>query len=116
MGVEGLLVLGDAGLQSGRLHPRLSAVDMRLISDILPQDLLVLLVDHRHLLSVHVVRLLLLLVRLYRLSSSLEGALAAGALAFLASATVLPCGRVLAPGLLCEHLFVLGQHVLLGGE
>lgn len=116
MGVEGLLVLGDAGFQAGSPYLRLSAVDVRLVSDVLPQGLLVLLVDHRHWLTVHVVRLLLLhllVVRLYRLSSALEGALAAGALAFLTTATVLPRGRVLAPGLLCEHLFVLGQHVLL---
>jgi hypothetical protein len=68
LSVECLLVFRDAGFQAGSPDFRLSAIDVSLISNILSQHLLLLLVNHRHLLPIHVMGLLLrllLVVRLY---------------------------------------------------
>lgn len=59
LGVEGLLILGDTCFQTGGLNFWLATVNVRLVANVLPQDLLLLLMDDRHLLSVHVMGLLL---------------------------------------------------------
>ena len=110
--VEGLFIFGNAGFEAGGLHPWLSTIHVGLVSDILPQVLLFLLVNLRHLLTVHVVRLLILVIWLDRLTTTLERALAAGISLALLPSIILPRGRPLA-SLLREHLFVLGQRVLL---
>lgn len=60
LGVEGLLILSDTCFQTGGLNFWLATINVRLVADILPHDLLLLLMDDRHRLSVHVMGLLLI--------------------------------------------------------
>lgn len=113
---EGLLVLCDAGFQTGSLDLWLATVYVGLITDVLPAIWLLLLMYDWHRLTVHVMRLywLLLVVGLYRLSSTPKGRIrTAGAFG-----TLLPVGarRRAFRRLLREHLLVLSQHVALLGE